>query len=273
MTSTENAKKIMTSIVELFSTEKLPDVAAKAYISAPQIPSSSWSLGNRLAMVIAGTSDARGYKQWGDVGRNVKKGSKAIYILGPRMVKSSERDQNGEPKKILVGFRALPVFAIEDTEGRELEEYEPRKLPPLFDLSKHNGIDVTYANSSHGEYGYINVDQKRMVLCTESADTYLHELMHFYDLKNRSDKVGGQDKTQEIVAQLGACILARMYGVDEDDLVTKYTWKYISGYSHAESPELIAKECIAVLGRVESAINSILADAEKLGPATVPNVS
>ena len=37
-------------------------------------------------MYISGTLDARGFKQWKEVNKFVKKGSQALYILVPRMV-------------------------------------------------------------------------------------------------------------------------------------------------------------------------------------------
>ena len=83
MTNTENAEKIMAEIVELFSGKKLPDTVAKAYIIAPSIPSSSWSLGTRIAMMVADTKDARGYNQWGKVGRNEKRGQGQFTSLVP----------------------------------------------------------------------------------------------------------------------------------------------------------------------------------------------
>ena len=260
MTSTENAKKVMAELVETFSSEKFPQVAAKAYITAPDIPSASWSFGNRITMLFHGTCDARGYKQWEAVGRHPKKGSKAIYILGPRIVKAKGKDDTEE--KRIVGFRCIPVFRYEDTEGEKLQEYVPRKLPPLYELAKYNGITVRYTNTMGGEYGSMTLPggTDTMTLSTESPDTFLHELIHHYDLRGRNDVTTGQDKVQEIVAQLGACVLARMYGYDS----AAYTWNYISAYSGTEDPEKIGRECYAVLERVDSAIHAILEDAKKV---------
>lgn len=270
MVSTEKALGIMKGLVELFSTTQFPDTMSKAYIKAPDVPASKWSWNNRILIAYGGTLDARGYKQWEAVGRYPKKGTKAIYILGPRLInrKSDEdkdkkgKDGNGKEKKekILVGFRSIPVFRYEDTEGKPLEEYKPKELPPLYDLAKFNGIDVRWTNTVEGECGSIVLENKAMRLSTESPDTFLHELIHFYDLKNRDDVVNGQDKTQEIVAQLGACVLAKMYGYD----FKEYTWNYIASYSETKDPEKIGRECIAVINRVGKVIDEILNDAEKL---------
>ena len=75
----------------------------------PNIPASKWSLLNRTLMFISGTSDARGFNQWKQVNRYVKKGSKAITILAPRFIRKQEEDEE-EAKSVLVGFLAVASF-------------------------------------------------------------------------------------------------------------------------------------------------------------------
>src|SRR5712664_2435050 len=76
----ERANSELEKIVELFSSKQLPDLCVKALINAPEKPSSKWSLGNQLLMLVAGTTDARGFRQWNEVGRWVGKGAKAVWI-------------------------------------------------------------------------------------------------------------------------------------------------------------------------------------------------
>ena len=48
------------------------------------MPSSNWTMSNLLlAYMTTGDLDARGYKQWQNVGRQVQKGERAGYILVP----------------------------------------------------------------------------------------------------------------------------------------------------------------------------------------------
>jgi hypothetical protein len=256
MTRTQQAAQLLQNLVSIFSQEKLPEICAKTFIKAPEIPSSSWSLGNQLLMIFSGTTDARGYNQWRQVYRNVKKGSKAIYILVPMQKKIKEQDTD-ESKMITFGFKAMPVFRYEDTEGVPLKEYEPKVLPPLFDLAKKNGIRVRWKNSSFGEYGSIDVKSGSMTISTDSPDTFLHELVHWYDNLNHPLKPG-QDAQQETVAQLGACVLAKMYGYD----VQNYTWQYIANYADTDSPQKVGQACMKVLARVQKIINAILQDAQ-----------
>jgi hypothetical protein len=65
-------------------------------------------------MYLNNTEDARGFRQWQQAGRRVNKGSKAFYILAPMFKKVEE---NGEEFQQLIGFRSVPVFRVEDTEG------------------------------------------------------------------------------------------------------------------------------------------------------------
>ena len=79
----QRANSELEKVVRLFSSSQLPDMCAKALISSPVKPSSRWSFGNQLLMLLSGTADARGFRQWMEAGRSVTKGAKAIYILGP----------------------------------------------------------------------------------------------------------------------------------------------------------------------------------------------
>ena len=256
--NSRKAEEVLRGVIRLFSEKQFPETCAKAFIAAPEVPSSSWSLGNQILMLSSGTSDARGYRQWNKVYRNVRRGAKAVYILVP-MKRNTTDEKTGEEKTVTVGFGAVPVFRYEDTEGMPLEQYQPKRLPPLFGLAERNGISVQWANSRHGEYGSIDLAGDTITLSTESADTYLHELVHWYDNKNQKLKAG-QDSKQETVAQLGACVLASMYGHD----ARQYTWSYISSYSGTDSPQKIGQTCMRVLSRVQKVINAIIADAQEL---------
>ena len=177
----ERAAVELEKIVALFSTTQLPDLCAKALINAPEKPSSKWSFGNQLLMLLAGTEDARGYRQWGDVGRYVRKGSKAFYILGPVFIKKrldSSDPSDDEEVDVLVGFRAIPVFRLEDTEGAELPIYTPRNPPPLLDVAERFGMKVNYLRLSAGVYGLTDYERQIITLATEDWTVFWHELAH-----------------------------------------------------------------------------------------------
>jgi hypothetical protein len=96
----DKVSAVLADLLDRFSSPAFP--AAVAYACFPiaaEIPAASWSLGNRVLMLLSGTDDARGFQQWKDAGRFVKKGSHAFYILIPRLAK--KESAAGEVEKIL----------------------------------------------------------------------------------------------------------------------------------------------------------------------------
>ena len=260
----ERAKSQLARIAELFSTRELPDTLAKSYLEPTGSPSDKWSLGNRLIMTMEGTCDARGYRQWQNVGRHVKKGTKAIYILAPRFGKATEKDEEtGKDvvRRFVVGFSGIPVFRYEDTDGAELKTVKnaPRALPPLADVAREWGIDVRFDATRHGEYGSFSKSDGEIRLCTDDVSTFFHELAHAAHSRIE-DLKPGQDPQQEAIAQLVACTLARTYGYD----VEGYTYGYISHYAGGGDPESVGKACYRVLGKVEKILDLILGCKEGL---------
>jgi hypothetical protein len=113
----------------------------------------SWS--NQLLTALAGYSDARGYRQWQEVGRHVKKGERAFHILAP-IVRTIREEKDGEEveRKIVCGFTSVPVFGLDQTEGEPLPDENPEltawleKLP-LREVAESWGLSVDAFN---GEY-------------------------------------------------------------------------------------------------------------------------
>ena len=82
-------------IISAFERGDIPEIISYSMHPMPDIPSSNWSLLNRTVMFLSGTQDARGYRQWKQVGRYVKKGCKAIYILVPKIAKTVDSQTRG----------------------------------------------------------------------------------------------------------------------------------------------------------------------------------
>src|SRR3989344_446671 len=80
-------------ILELFKTGNVPETIAILTHPSFNLPSNKWSLRNRLIMYLQGTQDARGFLMWKSVGRTIKAGSKAVYILAPSIVKTKEEKE------------------------------------------------------------------------------------------------------------------------------------------------------------------------------------
>lgn len=258
----DRAREQLGRIVELFSSKELPDMLAKSYLEPAGSPSDKWSLGNRLIMTMEGTYDARGYRQWQQVGRHVVRGRKAIYIIGPTMRRRVDVDKETGEETVtsyVVGFHAIPVFRYEDTDGERIKtvKREPRSLPPLADVAARWGIDTRYDATRHGEYGSYSKSDAEIRLCTDDVSTFFHELAHAAHSRLEELKPG-QDPRQEAIAQLVACVLGRTYGYDVDG----YTYNYIAHYAGSAEPAEVGRMCYRVLGKVEKILDMILGGEE-----------
>jgi hypothetical protein len=95
----------------------------------------NYSFGNILAIARQCPTATRvaGIRAWNELGRFVKRGEKGIQILAPMIGYRRRRDaaeqepkasQDAKPAPILIGFRAVYVFDIGQTEGADLPEFE-----------------------------------------------------------------------------------------------------------------------------------------------------
>ncbi len=157
MKMTDKAQEALDRILAAFESGQVPEAIAKVMLPTFDVPSKQWSLNNRLLQFLSGTSDARGIRQWREVGRHPKKGSKAFCILIPRHVKKRAQDDDEEDRQILVGFKCAPVFAAEDTDGEPLAEQpdlEPPQAPPLAEVAEAWNICVDYLPGNAKHFGF-----------------------------------------------------------------------------------------------------------------------
>lgn len=263
----ERATSALTAFTDMIETGDFPAQLGRAALISlhSDAPSAKWSAGNQLLMLRQGTTDARGYKQWQAAGRQVKRGAKALYIFHPRTIKTETDEETGEEKQktLVIGFGALPVFAIEDTEGEPVPGYEPPTLPPLVDVAEEWGISVKYAPGISGHYyGYYSPGQKSIVLCTHNEATFFHELAHV-----AHDRLGklterGQDKRQEIVAETAAAALCHLYGYSGYEVAAR---DYIAHYAKSkDDPQATVREIMRYAGEVRDVVTLILTTAEEI---------
>jgi antirestriction protein ArdC len=252
----QQIKAVLDGILEAFETGNIPEAVAVASFPIPDIPSAKWSISNRTIQFIFGTSDSRGYRQWQEIGRQVKKGASAIYILAPCIKKEKDEDTD-EEKLVLTSFKAIPVFRVEDTEGEPLD-YENIPLPdlPLIERAYDWSIDVKTVPGNYRYYGYFSQARKEIALATSSEKTFFHELAHAADYILKGNLKPGQDPFQEITAELSAQALARIAGKSAEN-TTGNSYRYIKGYAEqmGMNPH---KACLKVLSDCEKILNLIL---------------
>lgn len=279
----EKVQGLLIKVFDMFKSGDLPPTVARTVINQNEknlIPSDNWSLGNQILMFIQGTEDARGFRQWQEAGRSVKKGAKAIYILAPRKRTITVTDldpETGEEiikkTQIIMGFRDIPVFRYEDTEGQPLPErqgYEPSQLPPLHEVAKYFGVEgVIYAPFDGSCYGFFTLGGgKKIVLHTHDIKTWFHELGHAIHNTFRPLR-GGQVPEQEIVAELFAATMCELHGVSG---YHQYSWDYMKSYS-GNDPAKTLQFIFRILSDVEECLNRLMAVADIPGVQQLQQVS
>jgi len=85
---TKTAEKRLMKVIEAFDKGEVAKKCAMSTFPPVKIPSQKWSLNNRWLLMLQGMNfDCRGFRQWQQVGRAVKKGEQAGFILIPLIKK------------------------------------------------------------------------------------------------------------------------------------------------------------------------------------------
>lgn len=270
----EHTRQVAERIVDAFrNPAKLPGALAPVFIRRrDDVPCRKWSWHNQLVAALSGTQDARGIRQWNSAGRKVKKGSNALWILAP-CIKKVKEEKDGEEKErqILYGFRSVPVFAVEDTEGEPLPEGDGQydtwvEELPLMEVAQEWGIQVgTYTHAQGNPLGYYRYGGEGLaiMLGVENLSTFTHELVHAAD-----HRIAGLREAQwhkEIVAELGGAILLECLGKSHDaDLGGAF--QYIERHAQEAKKDTVGA-CIEVLNRTCECVKLILDTAERTDAA------
>lgn len=257
----DKAQDAINQLLDMFQNDDMPAAIARTVIKRMaddvDTPSAKWSLGNQLLMMLAGTEDARGFHQWQDVGRSVKKGAKSFRILAPRVI-TVEDKETGEKRPQVVGFLAIPVFRYEDTEGADIGhfDYTPPTLPPLWDAARALGVDVSYQPFAKDFYGYYQPARDgaaaKIVLVSHDAAVFLHELAHAAHKRPKAKP--GQDPAREIVAEFTSAVLCRMYGLQGTE---RNAYDYIRHYAEKAGKKDPTKAVMALLSDVDQTLRTI----------------
>jgi hypothetical protein len=269
------AKEILDKVVVSLSSETASKfVRDRLFADGSDIPCRRWSVLNQFSVSLAGTADARGIRQWNTVGRRVNMGAKALYILIPILVpnpnqidrrKSKRSDENGNSKSLLMlrGFKVMPVFRVEDTEGTSLDyqlamrAFDVASLP-LIEVATSLGVKVNAGLLPSSYSGSFNRRTKQIILGTDNPQTFLHELSHAIDssLPNQRDDYA----FCEIVAELSSCFLGSLFGVKTNIGSTKAYIESYAGKGH------VAFRITEALGRVEEIYRYIEFSRESVVP-------
>ena len=183
------------------------------------IASKFWKYSFRNQMLIKNqypdASRVAGFRIWNKLGRHVMKGSHAIKILAP-IIKKTEDDE------VISYFKAVNVFDVSQTDGKELPKIEIElkgdDFKPFIDkLKKYceiKSIEVDFkALGVNGLYGYsqggkIAIDDTHSI--NTQVSTMIHEIAH--EILHKGSTLSKSCK--EIQAEGTAYVVMKHFGVE-----------------------------------------------------------
>jgi len=228
----------------------------------------NYSFGNilQIARQRPDATNVAGMYTWNQFGRHVKKGEKGIQIFAPMIGKSrkkqEEAEQNRDEKStsILVGFRAVYVFDVAQTEGAELPAPAAvtgeagAHLDRLIEFVQQQGIELEYneriAPAQGASYG-----GKIVLLPGQSkAETFAtlvhelgHEMLHKADRRTATTKVVRETEAESI-----AFIVGKAIGLQTGTASADYIQLYHGNAALlAESLEVIQRTSAVILAALE----------------------
>lgn len=239
----------------------------------------AYSLKN-LLLILAQcpeASEIAGYNKWLELGRQVRKGEKAIRIRGfsSRKITATDPDTGNEEDRKIATFPILSVFDVSQTDPiTEVTDWMRTKNPnarlwvdvphPARNLTTDDPTDLYTRTAdyiiAHGwtvdreqipgdTNGYTTTDGTRRIVVdadlapAQAAKTMIHETAHALmhtDIET-ADYIAHRGRC-EVEAESVAYVVAGMLGLDTSD----YSIGYIAGWSEA-NPNIIADTATRVL--------------------------
>ena len=234
-----------------------------------------YSFSNALLIVRQEPDASRvaGFATWKALGRAVRKGERAIWILAP-MTGRRTRSADGDERGPILGFRPVAVFDVAQTDGEPLPEVcrtlagdDPGALfGRLTDRASHLGytVDVTeLPGTTNGDCSFvrrrIRVEGRNDP--AQQVKTLAHELAHALLHEGAADR-----PLAELEAESTAFVVCHALGLD----TSGYTFGYVSCWAGG-GPEAVAriKSSGARIQRTASAILDAI-EEEAAGSVAVP---
>lgn len=232
----------------------------------------NYSLGNilEIARQMPTATRVAGMYAWNQLGRKIKKGSKGIRILAPligvRRKKDDEAKAISDPaathKPVLVGFRAVYVFDVSQTEGAELPNFTERTKGDvgdfrerLIDFTIAQGIALEFKESIAPALGMSYGGKIALLPGQEPAEefsTLVHELAH--EMLHKAERRIATTKTvRETEAEAIAFVVSQTIGLDAGRASADYIHLYHGNAALlTESLEVIQKTSALILSAIET---------------------
>jgi hypothetical protein len=226
----------------------------------------SYSFGNILQIARQRPSATRvaGIRAWNELGRFVKKGEKGIQILAPIIGHRRKRDtaeQDAKPAPMLIGFRAVYVFDLSQTDGADLPEFEhnitgevgehrDRMIAFLvkqnIKLEFNEKIAPALGVSYGGKIALLPGQSKAEEFTTLVHET-AHELLHKTERRTMTTAT-----VRETEAEAVAFIVGQSVGLEMGTASSDYIQMYAGNAALlAESLEVIQRTSAVILAAVQ----------------------
>ncbi|MBS1852813.1 MAG: DUF1738 domain-containing protein [Acidobacteria bacterium] len=229
----------------------------------------TYSFGN--IMLIArqkpSASNVAGVRAWNSLGRFVRRGEKGILILAPmvgRKVKTVEEitRENGEeknPQPQLYGFRAVYVFDISQTEGKDLPQLTEVKgdvsgyRERLVKFVATQSIELRYSDKIGPAKGLSHGGKITLLSGMRPAEefsTLVHEIGH--EMLHRGERRTLTTKTvRETEAEAVAFVVCQAIGLENGTAAADYIQVWHGDASLLrESLEAVQHTAAVILGGI-----------------------
>lgn len=228
----------------------------------------TYSFGNIL-LIAKQKPDAQrvaGIRAWNELGRYVKKGEKGIQILAPMMGFRHRKDDDREDatakkQQILIGFRAVHVFDVSQTEGAELPEMRHTvsgdvgaHRDRLFEFIQKQNITLEYNERIAPALG-VSYGGKIVLLPGQSKaeefTTLVHELAHEI-LHKTERRILTTQTVRETEAEAIAFVVGKAVGLDTGLASSDYIQLYHGNAELlTESLEMVQRTASVILAAIQ----------------------
>jgi antirestriction protein ArdC len=231
----------------------------------------AYSFGNILQIARQRPTATRvaGFYAWKELGRFVKRGEKGIQILAPMVGRrrnkdnadqNSRQEDNAKPQPVLIGFRAVYVFDVAQTEGADLPEFEHNitgdvgeHRDRLIEFLGQQNIALEYTENIAPALG-VSYGGKIAILPGQSKAeelvTLVHELGHEY-LHKSERRTMTTATVRETEAEAVAFIVGQAIGLEMGRASSDYIQMYAGNAALlAESLEVIQRTSAVILDAI-----------------------
>ncbi len=289
----EITEKLEQGIKELFESEKY-----KNYLNTMS-KFHNYSFNNTLliAMQKPDATLVAGFQAWKkNFERHVKKGEKGIRILAPAPYKVKEEQEKLDPetKEIMLdkdgkpvmeeveitipAFRAVSVFDVSQTDGRELPELAVSELSADVEgyqdfmkaLEMVSPVPIGYEDISGEAKGYYHTEEQRVAIQqgmseSQTVKTAIHEVahakLHSRELNRDADLLEQKDRnSKEVEAESVAYTVCQHFGID----TSEYSFGYITGWSSGKEMTELKSSLDTIRRTASEMISGIEAHLQEL---------